>query len=89
MIIYLDKENRIKGTSTSWQLEREGIYKGKPQWKPYKYFGTLAGAVQCAAEAEFRTAEAVGVVAAQDALRSLIDKYTKALSVPHLTVVVE
>ena len=45
MIIQIDDDTRIKGTSRCWELQRRRNYRGGKRWEPYKWFSTFRQAL--------------------------------------------
>ncbi len=77
MIITLSENHRIRGTETCWQLERLKQRKGKPKWKPYKYFATVDSALHSAAQREIRVYPANTLTEAFEAVNRLTHKYAQ------------
>ena len=75
MIILLDDKTRIRGTEMCWQLET--FRAGKTGWRPEKYYGTLAGALQACAAREIRTADVEGIEACERVAKGIVKKYSK------------
>ena len=74
MIIPLDVKTRIRGTERAWQLES---LKSDGEWRAFKYFTTMDGALHEAAQREIRTIPATGITKAIDACRRVTEKYSK------------
>ncbi len=77
MIITLSDKLRICGTETCWQLERLKQRKGKPKWKPYKYFATVDSALHEAAQRELRVYPTQTLTVAFDAVSRVTQKYAQ------------
>ena len=81
MIIPIDDKTRVRGTEMCWQYERLKHYKtgkkaGQSEWRPEKYYGTLASALSEAAHREIRTDPAETIVEAIEAATRVLAKYT-------------
>ncbi len=79
MIIKLNSNRRIVGTARAWELQRLGVSKGKSEWRPFRWFYTLAAAVHEAAAAEIRTSPVEDLVEALDAVRSITERYENSI----------
>lgn len=77
MIIPLNENLRIRGTSECWQLERLRQIKGGPVWKPYKYFATVDSALYAAAQRELRVYPTQTIAEALDACSRVTQKYAQ------------
>lgn len=77
MIIEIDDKTRIRGTEHCWQLEKTKIVKGKTEWRPFKYFTTMDGALRGAAQREIRTDPAHGINQAITACNRVTEKYAR------------
>jgi hypothetical protein len=72
MIIKISKSHRLRGTDQQWQLEKRHpgpVTKRTTAWQPFKYYPTLAHAVQDAGEYDLRVSPSI--VAAEKRLRAL------------------
>lgn len=75
MIIPIDDNWRIKGTSMCWQLEKKKKLKDSFEWKPQKYFASFEMALSEAAQREIREHPAVGIDAAIKAVEQVCARY--------------
>ena len=79
MIIQLDSETRIKGTTRCWELQRKRNYNGGKRWEPYKWFSTFRQALDEAVHSEIRTHPACSLSDAIEAVSGLVQKYEKLI----------
>ncbi len=79
MIIPIDENKRIKGTSRCWELQRQRNYKGGKRWEPYKWFSTFRSALEEAVHREIRIHPAHGLSEAIEAVSGLVQKYEKLI----------
>jgi hypothetical protein len=77
MIIPIDDDTRIRGTSICWQYERIETRKGQREWRAQKYFSSLRGALECAVEREIRTHPAHGIAECLNAAKQATAKYAE------------
>ena len=75
MIIPIDEETRIVGTSRAWEIQRHRNYKGGKRWEPHKWFSTFRQALGEAVHAEIRTNPATTIADALEAVRAISRKY--------------
>ena len=79
MIIGIDINTRIKGTSRCWELQRLRNYKGDKRWEPFKWFPTFRQALDEAVHKEIRVHPAIGLVNAIDAVSSIVRRYEELI----------
>ena len=79
MIVNIDDNTRIKGTSYCWELQSHRPYKGGMKWEPYKYFPSFRQAVAAAVHREIRVHPAHGLSEAILAVADTVDKYEKLI----------
>jgi len=79
MIIQLDDDTRIKGTSRCWELQRQRNYKGGMRWEPYKWFSTFRQALDEAVHSEIRTHPANSLSEAIEAVSGLVHTYEELI----------
>ncbi len=79
MIVQIDANTRIKGTSRCWELQRQRNYKGGTKWAPYKWFTTFRSALEEAVHREIRTHPANGLSEAIEAVSGLVQRYTELI----------
>ncbi len=75
MIIPIDDTTRIRSTTMSWQYERLEKRRGGNEWRPQKYYGSLASALEGALEQELREDPAHGIVECLNAAKRITAKY--------------
>ncbi len=79
MIIPINEEIRIRGTAECWQLEKAVKRKGEREWKAFKYFNSLSGAVGEACGREIRLHPATGLTDAIKAVDQIAARYNRLL----------
>ena len=79
MIIQLDSETRIKGTTRCWELQQQRNYKGGKRWEPYKWFTTFRCALDEAVHREIRSHPAHTLADAIEAVSGVVQKYEKLI----------
>ena len=79
MIITLDDKIRIRGTAECWQLEKAVKRRGEREWKAFKYFNSLSGAVGEACRRDIRLHPANGLAEAIKAVDHVAARYNKLL----------
>ena len=77
MIINLSKEYRIRGTKYCWQLEALRQYKGKDEWRAFKWHSTVDSALREAAQREVRLNSATDITDAIKAVEQIGAKYAR------------
>ena len=77
MIIQISKELRIRGTKYCWQLEALRQYKGKDEWRAFKWHSTVDSALREAAQREIRLNAATDLTDAIEAVEQIGAKYTR------------
>ena len=79
MIVPLNKQYRIRGTETCWQLEKAVVRRGKRDWQAFKYFPDLGKAVSEACQREIRLHSAASLKDSLEAIDTIAARYTKLL----------
>ncbi len=79
MIIPINEEIRIRGTTECWQLEKAVKRKGEREWKAFKYFRSLSDAVGAACGREIRLHPANSLAEAIKAVDQVAARYSKLL----------
>ena len=79
MNIQLTEELRIRGTADCWQLEKAAKRKDQIEWRPFKYYRTIAGAVGEACQRTIRLHPATSLSEALRAVDEITEKYAKIL----------
>ena len=79
MIIPINGDLRIRGTTDCWQLERSRLVKGRTRWTPFKYFSDLGQAVSAAGQREVRLHPANCLSDALQAIDEIAARYNKLL----------
>ena len=79
MIIQLDSETRIKGTSRCWEIQRRRNYMGGKRWEPYKWFSTFRSTLEEAVHREIRVHPATSLSEAIEAVSGLVQKYEELI----------
>ena len=77
MIIQIGKELRIRGTKYCWQLEALREYKGKDEWRAFKWHSTVDSALREAAQREIRLNSATDITDAIKAVEQIGAKYAR------------
>ena len=77
MIIQVGKELRIRGTKYCWQLEALRKYKGKDEWRAFKWHSTIDSALREAAQREVRLNPASSLTDAIEAVVQIGAKYAR------------
>ncbi len=77
MIIQISKELRIRGTKYCWQLEALRQYKGKDEWRAFKWHSTIDSALREAAQREIRLNSATDLTDAIEAVEQIGAKYAR------------
>ena len=79
MIIQIDDDTRIKGTTRCWELQRKRNYNGGKRWEPYKWFSTFRSALEEAVHREIRIHPAHGLSEAILAVAETVQKYEELI----------
>jgi len=58
MILPIDKNYRLAGTSQAWTIEKCRMRKGKQSWEAIKWYNSLDGAIKALANLMVRTSDA-------------------------------
>ena len=77
MVIPLSKDYRIRGTKYCWQLEALRQYKGKDEWRAFKWHSTIDSALREAAQREIRLNAATDLTDAIEAVVRIGAKYAR------------
>jgi len=77
MVIPLSKELRIRGTKYCWQLEALREYKGKDEWRAFKWHSTIDSALREAAQREIRLNASTDLTDAIEAVEQIGAKYAR------------
>ena len=79
MNIQLTEELRIRGTADCWQLEKAAKRKDQIEWRPFKYYRTIAGAVGEACQRTIRLHPAASLSEAIKAVDTITARYAQLL----------
>ena len=77
MIIHISSEVRIRGMAECWQIEQSRNRNGEKEWRPFKYYKSLGGAVREAGRREIRLHPAETLAEAIQAVDVIAARYSQ------------